>query len=51
MRTRTIKVQVGRDARTGRFISVAEARRRKATAVVETVRRKVPVPKDWKPER
>ena len=29
--------QVGRDARTGRFISREEAERRKATAVVETI--------------
>jgi hypothetical protein len=28
--------QVGRDAKTGRFISVKEAQRRKKTAVVET---------------
>lgn len=31
--------KVGRDAGTGRFISVAEAQRRKKTAVVETVKR------------
>lgn len=29
--------QVGRDARTGRFISRKEAERRKSTAVVETI--------------
>lgn len=29
--------KVGRDAKTGRFISVSEAQRRKATAVVETI--------------
>ena len=29
--------RVGRDARTGRFISRKEAERRKATAVVETI--------------
>ena len=29
--------QVGRDARTGRFISREEAERRKATAIVETI--------------
>lgn len=29
--------QVGRDARTGRFISREEAERRKTTAVVETI--------------
>ena len=28
---------IGRDARKGRFISVAEARRRKSTAVVERI--------------
>jgi hypothetical protein len=30
----------GRDARTGRFITVEAAQRRKATAVVETVKPK-----------
>jgi len=29
----------GRDARTGRFIAVKEAQRRKATAIVETVKK------------
>ena len=29
--------KVGRDARTGRFISRQEAERRKATAIVETI--------------
>jgi len=32
--------QVGRDAETGRFISVKEAQRRKKTAVVETITKK-----------
>jgi len=32
--------KVGRDARTGRFIPVEEARRRKKTAVVETMPKK-----------
>jgi len=32
--------QVGRDAKTGQFISVKEAQRRKKTAVVETMTRK-----------
>lgn len=32
-------VKVGRDAGTGRFITVADAKRRKKTAVVETIRR------------
>jgi hypothetical protein len=31
---------VGRDARTGRFIPVAIAKRRKGTAVVQRLRRK-----------
>ena len=31
--------KVGRDARTGRFISCKEAQRRKATATVETIKR------------
>jgi len=34
--------QVGRDAKTGRFISVKEAQRRKRTAVVETFTKKQP---------
>ena len=32
--------QVGRDAKTGRFISVKEAQRRKKTAVVETFKKR-----------
>ena len=32
-------IKVGRDARTGRFISCKEAEPRKATAVVETIKR------------
>jgi hypothetical protein len=32
--------EVGRDAKTGRFIPVKEARRRKKTAVVETFTKK-----------
>ena len=35
--SRTYKV--GRDARNGQFITVKEARRRKATAVVETMKK------------
>ena len=31
-------IKVGRDARTGRFITCKEAKRRKATAVVETIK-------------
>lgn len=30
----------GRDAKTGRFITVKEAQRRKSTAIVETVKKK-----------
>ena len=37
-KTRTIKV--GRDAGTGRFISVKEAQRWKKTAIVQTIKRK-----------
>lgn len=33
------KIKVGRDAKTGKFIPVKVARRRKATAVVETIKR------------
>ncbi len=32
-------IKVGRDVRTGRFISCKEAKHRKATAVVETIKR------------
>jgi hypothetical protein len=32
--------QVGRDAKTGRFLPVKEAQRRKKTAVVETITKK-----------
>lgn len=32
-------IKVGRDAKTGRFISCKDAERRKATAVVETIKR------------
>ena len=32
--------KIGRDASTGQFIPVKEAERRKATAVVETIKRK-----------
>lgn len=31
--------KIGRDARTGKFIPVKEAQRRKSTAVVETIRK------------
>ena len=31
--------QVGRDAKTGRFIPIKEAKRRKSTAVIETIKR------------
>lgn len=37
-KARTTKV--GRDAKTGRFIPVKEAKRRKSTAIVETIKRK-----------
>ena len=32
-------VKAGRDAKTGRFIPIKEAERRKATAVVETIKK------------
>ena len=38
-RKRTVTTQVGRDAKTGRFIPIKEAKRRKSTAVVETIKR------------
>lgn len=39
-RKRTTTVKVGRDAKTGRFVPVKEARRRKSTTIVETIKRK-----------
>lgn len=35
----TSSSKIGRDAKTGRFIPVKEAERRKSTAVVETIKR------------
>ena len=39
-RKRTTTVKVGRDAKTGRFIPVKAAKRRKSTAIVQTIKRK-----------
>jgi len=39
-RQKSATFQVGRDAKTGRFISVKTAQRRKKTAVVETITKK-----------
>jgi hypothetical protein len=39
MAPKTITVKVGRDARTGEFIPVKQAERRKSTAIVETIKR------------
>ncbi|WP_267894372.1 hypothetical protein [Pseudoalteromonas sp. T1lg22] len=36
---KTVKFKVGRDAKTGQFIPVEKARKRKATAIVETIKR------------
>jgi hypothetical protein len=36
----TTTTKVGRDAKTGQFIPVKEAERRKSTAVVETIKKK-----------
>ena len=36
---KVIYTRLGRDAKTGRFISCKEAERRKSTAVVETIKR------------
>jgi hypothetical protein len=41
MRTRTIIRQVARDARTGRFIRMKQARRHPSTTIVQTVRVRV----------
>lgn len=39
-RKRATTNQIGRDAKTGRFIPIKEAKRRKSTAIVETIKRK-----------
>ena len=39
-RKKTTTIKVGRDAGTGRFISAKEAKRRKKTAIVQTIKRK-----------
>lgn len=38
-RKRSTTTKVGRDAKTGRFIPIKEAKRRKSTAVVEMIKR------------
>ena len=38
-RKRAVTTRVGRDAKTGRFIPIKEAKRRKSTTVVETIKR------------
>ena len=37
---RTVTFEVGRDARTGKFISIRRARRHPATSIVQTIRRR-----------
>jgi len=39
--SKTVTFRVGRDAKTGKFLPVKVAQRRKATAVVETIKRPV----------
>lgn len=39
-RKRSTTTKVGRDAKTGRFIPVKEAKRRKSTEIVQTIKRK-----------
>lgn len=39
-RKRSTTTKVGRDAKTGRFIPVKEAKRRESTTVVETIKQK-----------
>ncbi|GAH32431.1 unnamed protein product [marine sediment metagenome] len=43
--------KIGRDARTGRFITVEEAERRKKTTVVETIRTKPPMKRQIKKKK
>jgi hypothetical protein len=38
-KSKNIKVEVGRDAKTGEFVSVKEAESRPNTTVVETIKR------------
>jgi hypothetical protein len=38
-KSKNIQVEVGRDAKTGEFVSVKEAERRPNTTVVETIKR------------
>ena len=38
-RKRAVTTKVGRDAKTGRFVPVKEAKRRKSTVIVETIKR------------
>ncbi len=37
-RKRAVTTKVGRNAKTGRFIPIKEAKRRKSTTVVETIK-------------
>jgi len=39
-RNKSKSSKIGRDAKTGKFITVKEAQRRRSTAVVETIKRK-----------
>ena len=39
--SKTVTIKVGRDAKTGRFIPVKAAKKRKTTTVVETIKRPV----------
>lgn len=49
MSRRIVVFQIGRDARTGRFIAVRNALERPSTTTIETV--KVPLPPPWVPGR
>ena len=40
MARKSKSMKVGRDARTGKFIPVRAAKRRKSTAIVETIKKK-----------
>jgi len=37
--SKQVSYKVGRDAKTGRFITVSQAKRRKKTAIVETIKK------------
>lgn len=39
-KSKTQSIKIGRDAKTGQFISVKQAKKRPATTIVQTIKRK-----------